>query len=142
MCYEGSIWAAGFFDGEGSINIIKGTNGKGTSYYALSVEVAQVDPRPLQYLKENWGGTVRVVDSKNPNWNVAYRWTIRSKAAESFLRDIRPWLRVKGEQADIALEFRSIKSKHIKAKIGRGSSVDHDANFARQTLKKSLEDSR
>jgi len=137
-----TVYAAGFFDGEGSINITKGTNGKGTEYFVLEASVSQVDPRPLEFLQEIWGGNLRAVNANNERCRPFHRWGIRSQMAENFIRDIRPYLKVKDIEADIALNFRTVKSKYIKKATGRGSEVDQEAFNQRAIFKRSLELSR
>ena len=139
MDAEGTAWAAGFFDGEGSINIVRQKKAKPleTVHHALLVSVSQVDPRPLQYLQENFGGSIYTRKFKKAEWKIAHNWAIRSQQAEDFLRTIRPYARVKGEQIDIALAFRE-----IKANGGRYQGVDTQANEAREVMKGRLQDSR
>jgi hypothetical protein len=135
---EGTAWAAGFFDGEGSINIVRVKHSKnGTMSHVLSVEVSQVDPRPLQYLQEIWGGSIRVRQPSTKKAQPSYLWYVRNITAEKFLSEIRPYLRVKGEQADIALAFRE-----IKAKIGGRRERDEEAFEKRDAMKRDLEGSR
>jgi hypothetical protein len=134
-----TIWAAGFFDGEGSINIVKQANKGGNTNYALVVDVSQVDPRPLEILQKHWRGSLRTRPQPNPKWKTPTIWTVRSIQAEQFLRDIRPYLIVKGEEADVALRFREIKSQYIQKESGRGSAKDLDAFNAREALKNELE---
>ena len=107
MDSEGTAWAAGFFDGEGSVNITQNQHSRtGKFYHVLCVDVAQVDPRPLMYLKERWDGCIRTRQPSTANARLSCMWSLRNKAAEDFLRDIHPWVRVKGEQIEIAFAFR------------------------------------
>ena len=138
MDSEGTAWAAGFFDGEGSINIVRQKRAHGeTINHQLLVSVSQVDPRPLQYLQEHFGGSIYTRKFKKAEHKIANSWSIRTQQAEDFLRAIRPYVRVKGEQIDIALAFRE-----IKANGGRYQGVDAQANDAREVMKSRLQDSR
>ena len=134
---EGSIWAAGFFDGEGSINIVRQKQqATGKAYHALIVGVSQVDPRPLLYLQEMYGGNLRIRKSRQDKWRDAWIWTCRSQQAEDFLRSVLPYLKVKDAEARIALEFRSIKFK-------RGNGGGNELLVEqREILKKRLESLR
>lgn len=131
-------WAAGFFDGEGSVNIARNMqHSTGKLYHVLAAEVAQVDPRPLLELKERWGGIIVSRDPSTPNAKFSFRWQIRSAGAEAFLRDIRPWARVKGEEIDIAMAFRqTFRQRGGSARMPEGT-VD-----LRNDLKRQLEEGR
>lgn len=134
-------YAAGFFDGEGSINIVRSKNSSnGRVHHALAVSVSQVRREPLDMLVEKYGGTVTTTRCQpDKNWRPAHRWNIRSQQAENFLRDIRPHLIVKAAEADIALEFRSIKA----ARGGRWENGPDTAAYeAREALKIRLEAER
>lgn len=131
-------WTAGFFDGEGSVNIVNNRNQvSGRNYHTLHVNVTQVDPRPLLEIRERWGGNICLRQPSTPRAKGAFCWSIRSAGAEKFLRDIRPWARVKGEQIDIALAFReTFRLPGGSARIPEGV-ID-----LRNDLKRQLEEGR
>jgi len=97
-------WAAGFFDGEGCITI---DGGKLRQYSHVSVQVVQKARAPLDEFAGLFGGGV----SSTQNGDKCYRWRIRGRKAVRFLEVVRPWLLVKGAQADIAFEFAKSKTK-------------------------------
>jgi hypothetical protein len=96
-------WAAGFFDGEGSVSILRRTRG-GFIEHMLAVAVGQNDQRPLLALRDAYGGSQ--CNSKTPSG--CWRWRIHGGAAEAFLRRIRPYSIVKADQIDLALELRAL----------------------------------
>lgn len=108
------IYAAGFFDGEGSITIIIG---RGSQIGSLFISVGQIDERPLLLLQELWGGSINL-DNKRVS-----RWRINHQKASDALAEMLPHLIVKREQAKIAIEFladRPSKPKrHADASAGR-----------------------
>jgi hypothetical protein len=94
-------WAAGFFDGEGTVYISSRDNTK----LSLLVSVGQVDPAPLEKLKEAFGGSIKL--RRRPRgctW--IYVLTLSAKIAEGFLRAISPYAVVKAKEIAIALDFR------------------------------------
>jgi len=91
-------WAAGFFDGEGYVGITRHT----TDGFALQVAVTQVDPRPLGVLRGLFGGSISGVKNR-----AIYQWRLSARAAAPMLKEILPFLRVKGEQAALGLEFQA-----------------------------------
>lgn len=109
---EQCAWAAGFMDGEGSIYVrsVHSKAGHPTwrRSYAIAISLGQDDIRPLIVLRALWGGSIAPQRIRaNGKCNCA--WTLTAKSAASFLADIRPYLQVKGEQADLALEMQSSK---------------------------------
>jgi len=114
-------YAAGFFDGEGHISIAFSTSKKcrGYSYdrYTLIVSMSQMDRRPLDYISSKFGGNVRHLVAKrsyDKGKYSRYDWSLACNNAVSFLKKIRPWLHVKIEQADIAIEFQATMDKRRK----------------------------
>lgn len=99
-------WAAGFFDGEGSVSVLRRVRG-GFIEHMLAVAVGQNDQRPLLALRDEYGGSQ--CNSKTPSG--CWRWRIHGGQAEAFLRRIRPYSIVKAEQIDLALEIRALVGK-------------------------------
>jgi len=104
-------YAAGLMDGEGCIQILRWYSKKNKRHYhRLDVSIGQKDMRPLLWLKEHFGGRIQ------DNWTIKKKtfahWKLTDKNAEIFLRLIRPYLILKGEQADVAFAYRlTIKKK-------------------------------
>lgn len=102
-------YLAGIVDGEGCISIskqiIKRTP---TPVYSLIVVVSLVNKDVLQYFKEITGlGSVKygAKHESSDNSRTSYQWWVSSRQAEKLLVEIYPYLRIKREQADIALSF-------------------------------------
>jgi hypothetical protein len=106
-------WAAGFIDGEGCIYIHRfRVRRYARHYYALVVSVGQSGKHGrmcLERLQESYGGRVyHHGPDRRANRQEKWNWSIRTAAAAEFLARIRPYLIVKADQADVALEFRSL----------------------------------
>jgi len=132
------IWCAGFFDGEGSICIPygkrKGRVGTAAGQYWLQVNVTQNQRAPLDALKQRFGGRVNVL-SQPPDKKLTrpiWRWTIDADKAAAFLREVRPFLRIKGVVADIGLEFQEKMIRKDGKKHTRWTIGDHSVVFARR----------
>lgn len=97
-------YAAGLFDGEGSITIQRSNN-----TFSLVVRVTSTDRPIVDFLLLHFGGWIGV---QTPNKNVkncrpCWFWGIQSKAASLFLARIAPFLVIKKSQADLAAEFQA-----------------------------------
>jgi hypothetical protein len=90
---EELAWMAGFFDGEGCINIhFSNKNGCTT----LRAGVSQKFPEPLERIQLLMGGNLY-------KDRAGYVLVFNGKKAEAFLASILPWLFVKRTQAEVAL---------------------------------------
>ncbi len=105
-------WAAGFFDGEGCISAGFETAPKHGLRTHLMVVVAQSASEPLVAMQQRWGGSLRDKPSRNPHHKHQWRWLLNGKNAAPFLRDVLPYLRVKGEAAALALEYIALIHPH------------------------------
>lgn len=97
---EDVAWAAGFFEGEGHINVqIRG----GKSY--IAAVVSQVYREPLDKLEKVFGGKVRgPYGPYSGNRRPHYQWSAYGSSALNFLNDIMPYLYRKGDQARVAID--------------------------------------
>lgn len=98
-------WAAGAIDGEGCVAIrtSRSANTK-RPQYGLYLAVGNTDPRMPQRLAEMFGGAVILKDAKHRR-RAMFEWRVFSSKAAAILKEIRPYLVIKGEQADIAIAF-------------------------------------
>ena len=91
-------YLAGFFDGEGCILARKRGNSA-----ELALDVTQVSTEPLSMFCEEFGGAVT---TQYRGTEVIYRWRLYGRARiELALQELLPYLRVKREQARLALEL-------------------------------------
>lgn len=108
-------WMAGFFDGEGCIQIRKSSKG-GSVYYNLLVGIDNTDPRPLLIYQERFGGVVKLrersKDERRKGWRDVWRWNIMAQQAETFLRAVEFLLVNKREEAILALRYRDTLVGH------------------------------
>ena len=95
---------AAFIDAEGTIRT--GFTSKARTHCNIRVQIANTDPRLAQWLASLFGGKPCWVKFDNPNWRDPFYWNISSRHAEFVLRRVRPYLLLKGEQADLALAAR------------------------------------
>ena len=93
-------WAGGIVDGEGCIGAYA-TSG----YMRLKLEVNNIDPRMPQMLYEMFGGTRYLHPAQRPNERQLYRWCAHDALAGRIIAQIYPYLVIKKEQAEIALQI-------------------------------------
>lgn len=134
---EEIIYTAGLFDGEGSIVIgcskpIKkdGTprlNSDGTikvsPSYWLQVGVTNTDYKLLGWLKGLYGGHISTSTHQSEgrsrdkyNRRKCGHWRVMSQEGAFFLRMLYPYLRVKADQALVAIEFAEMMKAHPMGK--------------------------
>lgn len=98
-------YLAGMIDGEGCITIIKDAHKRATGpRYRLRLYVTNISSPLMDWLSATFGG--RVHSRKADSGKVVYHWCAADSAVETILRLALPYLKVKGEQARLALEFR------------------------------------
>jgi len=104
-------WArlAAYIDGEGCISLARHRN----VYMAVRVTIFNTDKRLIEWLGEHFGGHVVVRRSKNIRHKTGYGWCVSSKAAAYVIRNCHPYLILKKEQANVALDFISTISNAI-----------------------------
>lgn len=126
MNKEFIAWAAGFFDGEGSIQIITSypkKNGKAYPNNSLRLSLGQTDLYPLELFRENFGGAISARrPHTNPKYKKVWEWySGGSKKSSEILTILLPYLIVKKRQAEIGLEFYS--------KVGRPGRNNKDGSI-------------
>lgn len=110
-------YTAGLFDGEGYIDIYKATLSKASknpSLY-LRVVISQKDGSIMNWLEDNFGGYVR---KEQRGETYIYRWVIQSKSAVRFLNLIYPFIQIKKEQVELALQFEKMKGTYLETLKG------------------------
>lgn len=121
-------YAAGLFDGEGTICITTYRKAKSKNpakrYYILWVDINSTYLPIGEWLKTRLGGSTWIVQPKDdPKGRFLQvlpqiRWRIKTNACEQFLKLIIPFLIIKQEEAKIALAFRQemrrVRGSYIK----------------------------
>jgi len=95
-------WAAGFFDGEGSIGIRKDSK---TRHYYLHLTVAQVDVASLQVIQSLFGGRINQREKRTEKRRAISSWRLASQGARQVLEALLPFLIVKRRQAELAIDL-------------------------------------
>jgi hypothetical protein len=111
-------YTAGIIDGEGCISIYLHrtitAKRQRNPFYQLHVSVSSTDEWLCQWLKMQYGGSVRLEtrylreSQRSPCW----KWALMSSQAGAFLEQILPYLQLKRPQAEIAIAFQKSKRKY------------------------------
>lgn len=107
-------YIAGFFDGEGSINIYQTKKGvkKDRIGYQLSIYVHNTNEKIIRIFEKKFGGYVNIRKRETNKWKTGYDWKLSANQALKFLQDLIPFLILKKEQAKVAIEMQELqKSK-------------------------------
>jgi hypothetical protein len=106
-------YAAGFFDGEGNISIlrVRARRAGGRDFYKVLAVTMNNDRAVLEALQSQFGGRLydHLIKNKPTHWRPTYQWHLWGDDLEAFIQSVRPYLRVKGALADNALEFLALK---------------------------------
>ena len=107
-------YAAGLFDGEGSISIVIVKQNKDPNIltHRLMLSLTNTDSSLTRWLLENFGGFVSKHSSagrQKPEHKKSERWQCSNAHAERFLRAIRPYLIAKAERADVGIALRETR---------------------------------
>lgn len=97
---EELAYAAGLFDGEGSICICRNRN-----RYSLLAQVTNTNPYATELFHELFGGSVSDYYKKLNTKKRIFHWVVQGERAGDFLAIIYPYLRMKRKQAELAFEF-------------------------------------
>lgn len=100
-------WAAGMFEGEGTIRISKDRrNGS----YRLQCIVPNTDRQIVDFFHERWLGSNKP-ELQRANQRPQHRWVVSGKMAKAFLLKLEPHIRTdRGQKrVNVALRFQILK---------------------------------
>ena len=86
---EELAYAAGPFDGEGSISLVRQKNSR---THSPQVSVASTDYEVVLWFQKRFGGSVVTKQPRMSNHSVSYDWRLTDRRALAFLELIRPYL--------------------------------------------------
>lgn len=130
---EMRAYAAGIIDGEGCVHISK--------KHLLRVVVAMTNTLPLTFLQQAFGGSIRErKGAYKASAKKQWIWEIIANEAVVFLDQIKPYLRVKQIEVDIAVLMQvGKKNRRSRRPDGTMSGSDPEMvkmhEFLRQTCK-------
>jgi hypothetical protein len=112
MLNKKRAYAAGFFDGEGSVGIFRyeylNYRNQPPPYNSCKVEISNTNKIILQWFQKNYGGAVRQHNRKNVSekWKPLWRWRLgKQEDIQDFVISILPYSKVKKPQLELTLAF-------------------------------------
>lgn len=91
---EQLAYAAGFFDGEGTVTFLTDTHGGGR----IGASIENTNKEVIEHFKCLFGGTIYFTAKENIKWKDTYCWSVSGQECIDFLQLIKPWTRIKSEQ--------------------------------------------
>lgn len=105
-----AAWAAGFFEGEGTVTIARRWN---DDTFSLRVSATGVDAAPLRRLQALWGGSLTTIKGHQRHLarREAWVWTLQARQAIRFLCDLGPYFASDRQiaRARLAMRFQAGK---------------------------------
>lgn len=108
-------YLAGIIDADGFISIKRSTYAARTlgkdwnPNYQERIGIKQVMPQAIDLLHETFGGTRAMQRPTAVNGRPLHSWDATAACAARTIAALRPYLRIKTKQADLALELRATK---------------------------------
>lgn len=97
------------------------------------VKVTSVDDRPLLLMQKTWGGSIWLRDrsAETNNQRDTWNWQVSARAAEKMLKEVRPFMILKAEQAFWALVYQQLTiGRAIKINWGGKKRPDPEQRAA------------
>lgn len=109
-------YAAGFFDGEGCVNLMDAGPKHRSKRPVLRVMLTNTFPGILERFRDTFGGYLRW---RQPNGNrkSTATWTVTEGVAAEFLKTLQPYLYVKARQTELAIQFWNFVRRPYAEKI-------------------------
>lgn len=113
MDKETIIYYAGLIDGEGYIYISRSCAKKSFKYMRVGLKIAMIDYfGVLDNAQKTWGGFIHDRKGRSLKHRSTVEWIIENQKAEDLFKLLLPYLRIKKQQAEIAIEFREFVSNN------------------------------
>lgn len=118
-------YLAGIIDADGHITVSKANrrlaSGTVATYFTPRVGITGTRNAPHELAKTTFGGSLSRQVPKDPAHRLVWFWAIEGGQAAAALRLLLPYLRVKVEQAKVAIELAEVLA--VQAAAGRHRPV-------------------
>jgi intein-encoded DNA endonuclease-like protein len=124
-------YAAGFFDGEGSVLL----DVRDETSYSLRAKVSNTNFEILELLATKYGGSISSHGSRKLRHKLAKAWRVSDKKAVAFLLKIQPFLVVKKEAVRVALQYLNFDKSFQRHKPITQEELSYRASVRSQLQK-------
>ena len=131
-------YLAGLFDGEGCISILKEKDQRGfKSYrYRLRIQITNTNKSVMDWLNERFNFYITERKDLKKNWKRCWVGVRHDRKARNLLVEMLPYLKVKKDEALLAIEFQ--KHKDTVGTSNGASGLTLEQIEYRERLKKEL----
>lgn len=98
-------------EGNISIGVQRAKKDRKKPCYFVDIRITNTNEQLTNWLYDNFAFKIYLAYSKNPKHKDSYHARLTSQAATAILQCIRPYLILKGEQADLAIELQKSMSE-------------------------------
>lgn len=133
-----AAYIAGFIDGEGYLGIISDARRKNyrrTDSYNCTLKIANTNEDIIRWFHQSYGGTLNK-RHLGGNAKDAFCWTLAGPKLIPFLQKVKPYLRIKKEQAEIICRFRKTYAKDSYNYVRR--QTNNGGTFVSKTTRPSI----
>jgi len=114
-------YAAGLFDGEGTVGIsyrMQAAKSKKETY-SVKVSIAMIDQDSILWIVSRFGGHYDTTN-RTKGGNVIHRWTLHCRKAADFLEIVCPYLKLKRARAEAAIQLARMARRRGAKKGSEG----------------------
>ncbi len=116
-------YLAGFIDAEGSLMIARSRSRRyGTICYRARITVSNTNRNILKEIQDEYGGILAEDPKAQVGWKNTFQLIWTNGMVGDLLRRVTPFLRVKGRQAEILLDFIDHMRETPQSRTGDGRS--------------------
>jgi hypothetical protein len=114
-------YAAGLVDGEGYVTIrrVAATAKRKSPSHEGSLVVEMVEERPIRWLQDRFGGSVfHDTKKKKAYHRSTYKWHLNGTQVLPALKALKPFFKVKQEQARLIIAFYATRTRSAGRRLG------------------------
>jgi len=109
---EIAAYAAGFFDGEGNIDLQYDRKNAGGAWLCRAM-ITNTNRDILEFISRFYGGTMHSQDQR-ASWKIVHRLVFHGDDLLDFLRSIRPYVQLKRDAIEAGILFAETKKDRSK----------------------------
>lgn len=129
-------YTAGLFDGEGTFTISSLKRNELPDYVFAEIYITNTNQEVMSWLKDNFGGSIRLSRRLGKNWKDCYKWFLPAKRRKEFITKILPYLIIKKNQAKLLLELFTLMENQKASLRGKNGLTLEESKLRQDILVK------